>query len=771
MKSKVQEIIDNNIVINLSSLEITDHAYLYLAKGLNFVPSKNTNPHSLKFDTQNFIRKLEWKAYFKQNPDLVNNDVNIHKDLFVESSKHPDYQHNCIEDIKIKLFGWIANQKFENPKSNLTAAEHQGRKWLMEQIANKQLFVSKADKGGAILILDYNTVIEEIEKELCDINKYSPLTEKADTHCNKVTAQIRKKIIELNKRDIISDKDKTLITGLNTKNKMKHAPEYRTEIPYIYPLFKIHKLDQEQINNKITPPSRMVNATKHGPLYRVEKWISPYLTKASQKYCRSEYILDTPNLTQIIDEYNEQELTNDNDINLFTIDVEKLYPSIRPKLVMEAVKVMLETDDILDSNQKTMIETFVEFILKESFVTYKDKCFKPKIGIPTGGCNSRQLADIFLQWLLFKKTNTMDSVQIKFWKRFIDDGIGLWKGTKKEFYKFLESLNKETQKLGINFPVKEAQFGKSVNFLDINLYFDNDNKIHYRLYTKPTDSRSYLKPNSFHPKHVFQSIPFSQMIRIIKRNTKEETCNEDLNKLKDDLINSGYDSNSLENIQRKAFEKTSLIHNTQTPSNNNTIMFTMDYFADCNGFKEVLKSIEEDLNPLFDNLKIKVAYRRSSTIGNLVVKNKNLCIQNKVTGSQKCGNKRCKTCPLMLPTDSIVINNKELHITNGLNCKSKNIVYLCMCKKCDSNNAYFGQTVQEHHNRMTGHREKFNVNNYMKSALSMHAYDSHDGDLSLQDFNIAAISKVPPRRLKREEYIFIDKFETKTKGLNRYQVA
>ena len=72
---------------------------------------------------------------------------------------------------------------------------------------------------------------------------------------------------------------------------------------------------------------------------------------------------------------------------------------------------------------------------------------------------------------------------------------------------------------------------------------------------------------------------------------------------------------------------------------------------------------------------------------------------------------------------------------------------------------------------MTGHRNKFNIKNYTKSALSMHAYDSHNGELSLDDFNIAVINKVAPRRLNREEYMFIDKFETKTKGLNRYQVV
>ena len=417
MKSKVQEIINSNIVINMSSVEIPESAYLYLAKGLNFVPSKNTNPHSLKFDTQNFIRKLEWKAYFKQNPELVKNNDNTHKDLFVESYKHPEYQHTCIENTKIKLFGWIANHNFEKPKSNLTSIEQQGQKWIIEQINKQQIFVSKADKGGATLVFDYSTVVEEIEKELHDKKKYGIIREKAEAQCNKITAQIRKKIIDLNKKGIITDKDKTLITGLNTKNKMKHAPEYRTEVPYIYPLFKIHKLDQEQINNKVTPPSRMVNATKHGPLYRIEKWISPYLTKASQNYCKNEFILDTPHLTQLINEYNDQELTTDEDVNLFTIDVEKLYPSIRPTLAIKALKDMLEKDELLDIKQRTMIETFVPFILKESFVTYKDKCFKPKVGIPTGGCNSRQIADIFLQWLLFKNIKLMDAEQITFWKR------------------------------------------------------------------------------------------------------------------------------------------------------------------------------------------------------------------------------------------------------------------------------------------------------------------------------------------------------------------
>ena len=134
LKARIQEIIKNNIVINLSNFDIPDHVYLYLAKGLNFVPSCKTNTHSLKFDAQNFIRKLEWKAFFAQHPELRNNDNNnIQRDLIVESNKHPDFQHTCINKVKTKLFGWIANHQFKTPKSNLTPAEREGKSGLWKR--------------------------------------------------------------------------------------------------------------------------------------------------------------------------------------------------------------------------------------------------------------------------------------------------------------------------------------------------------------------------------------------------------------------------------------------------------------------------------------------------------------------------------------------------------------------------------------------------------------------------------------------------------------
>ena len=53
-----------------------------------------------------------------------------------------------------------------------------------------------------------------------------------------------------------------------------------------------------------------------------------------------------------------------------------------------------------------------------------------------------------------------------------------------------------------------------VPFLDIQFCFDSSGKLQTDLYVKPTDARSYLNFNSFHPRHIFLGIVYSQCLRI-----------------------------------------------------------------------------------------------------------------------------------------------------------------------------------------------------------------------------------------------------------------
>ena len=250
-------------MVNLSQEEIPDLAYIYLASGLKLVESQKADKEDLRFDLNEFIRKLVWKAYFKDQgvTDNINND--IYKSLRVKSKNYPEYSTPLFEEVELKLQAWLINFTPVDPKKNISPQAMRGRKWIRENIKTEKVFVTRADKGGAIIILDYKTVIDVMEKELGDPNTFKVVSGDHDKHRISVTKDVREEVKKFCKNGCISVKDRELITGINAKGNMKHNPEYRPVDPVIYPLFKLHKLSSE----KRVPPAKFVNNTKNGPLY------------------------------------------------------------------------------------------------------------------------------------------------------------------------------------------------------------------------------------------------------------------------------------------------------------------------------------------------------------------------------------------------------------------------------------------------------------------------------------------------------------------------
>ena len=413
------------------------------------------------------------------------------------------------------------------------------------------------------------------------------------------------------------------------------------------------------------------------------------------------------------------------------------------------------------------IEEFVRLSFEESYITHQNKVYKSKVGIPTGGSLSRQIADVFLHWLLFKKIDTsiMTPNELLFWRRFIDDGLGIWRGSKRSFDGFVKKLNRETNKFGINFPLNEVQFGKLVNFLDVTLYLDDENKIQYRSYTKPTDAKRYLRPQSFHPRSVFKSVPLSQMIRTIERNSIEETEREEMNKMIQDFERSGYKKEELKKIEEKARQQINTERNT---SESDTLTFPLFYFKDIYSFKKILSDHQDDLQQIIGNTKIIMAIKKNPSIGNAAIRNKLLSFDEKQLNNQKCGATNCLQCPLVNTSATATVNGLQVKAAKTLNCKSRNVIYLWQCQICETDNSYFGRTIQKSHERTNTHR-CFSEEKWEDSALSMHSHNNHEEQFNLENFKITLVKKCSPQRIRREEFKCIDKYRTRTRGINRYK--
>ena len=426
---------------------------------------------------------------------------------------------------------------------------------------------------------------------------------------------------------------------------------------------------------------------------------------------------------------------------------------------------------------KEAVNTFVQVLFGYSYVTFQGKCFRGKDGIPTGGCSSRQIADCALHKLFKAIMPNMPLWKfIALWKRFIDDIFGLWKGTRLQFEDFVTKLNQAAAPFGIRFG--DFSVGTSVNFLDVTLSFNPVGLIDYKLFIKPTDSRLYLRTESFHPAHVFDSVAMSQMLRIMNRNSTEKGKTRDLEKLEDDLERSGHTKAALHQTRQRALEK----HNTPKTEKKveNSVVCVVNYFYEIDQLKSILRDVDDDIKHLVgEDVSTMVAARRCPTIRDKVVKNR--IFSKDATNVQKpmfkpCVSKRCKTCPMYIAQGTVVVNSVNFKISNKFNCKTDNCIYLAICKICKakgcSDNAYVGQTTQPLHMRMNGHRSCFvqTESKLEKSALSLHAFQSHPEEFSLNNFQVTVLCQVGPLALDRQESYYIEKFRTNTRGLNRMVV-
>ena len=167
------------------------------------------------------------------------------------------------------------------------------------------------------------------------------------------------------------------------------------------------------------------------------------------------------------------------------------------------------------------------------------------------------------------------------------------------------------------------------------------------------------------------------------------------------------------------------------------------------------------------------AYRRNSNTASLLFDRYGFSQIDPILNSQKCGAARCKTCPMMFDVnDDIKLSDGSiLKVSNTANCKSDDIIYICICKICKD--FYFGQTISLCSMRMNGHRDKFTSNKYKKSALAFHLYEDHIEHFegNTQMFNVAIVETRKPGLLDRRESDYIWKTEADIRHLNSIKVV
>ena len=109
------------------------------------------------------------------------------------------------------------------------------------------------------------------------------------------------------------------------------------------------------------------------------------------------------------------------------------------------------------------------------------------------------------------------------WKRYIDDILCIWTGTRSELDSFLDRLNKAHRTLRFTWSISD----KHIEFLDLNLFkgerFNTTNHLDMTTHFKTTNSFQYLHFSSSHPRSVFKGLVKGEAIRFLRSNTDAHT--------------------------------------------------------------------------------------------------------------------------------------------------------------------------------------------------------------------------------------------------------
>ena len=443
-----------------------------------------------------------------------------------------------------------------------------------------------------------------------------------------------------------------------------------------------------------------------------------------------------------------------------------MYKNMSEELGTGACKEFLENrtiqgvgdDDFFVSTNSIL--TALDLCLKNNFFTFNNKVYKQISGVGTGIKLAPTYACLGMgKYEKLAFNSNQDLLQnILVWKRFIDDVLMLFKGSREEceeLVDWLNSLMPGVVKFKFDFSYQK------VEFLDLEIYIE-DGKLKTNLYIKPTNKQLYLDFNSNHPLHCKESIPYSQALRVVERCATPENREMQLLNLKTKLEERNYPTELVENKFERARSKDrkSLIFQQRKQKNKKDdkvrFMFTHNQAN-----PPIHKWVRESKQLLARNDRAKALGDRIQ-IGSKQPKNLQRLVggckggsggNQKIppdAGCSKCNH--CKvSCPIINETKKFSSSNtgKTYTIRQKVNCDSDWVIYLGTCKRCKGQ--YVGKSKTPFKKRHSNHKQEIKNN---IGGLGHH-YGGRGG-CGYQSISITIIEQVEKKTLdflaEREVY-------------------
>ena len=378
--------VNDNVVVNLSSVELTQPEKALLSRGLGFCPRhKSYDRGKLIEDNLAFNRRLRLMSHFSDCVDTRPKEK--YPDFVLKSDWQPPKQGRDLETFISSVESDITSYTPPKPKhDNLSKADRGALQSLKKR---DDIIIKPADNGSAVVVMDREHYISEAERQLNDSNFYTSLD-------HDPTLEYAKQV-----SDVVGE---MLTEGLISEKNFNYVLVDQPKAGRFYLLPKIHKAGN--------PGRPIVSANGH-PTEKISEFVDLHLQPHVQNL--PSYLQDTTDFLRKQDALGPLPP----DTLLVSMDVTSLYTNIPHQDGIQACAEVWETRTNKDPPTETLIK-LLTLVLKCNNFEFNGKHYLQVQGTAMGTKMAPAYANIFMGRL---ENQLLMSVTLKpfSWLRFIDD--------------------------------------------------------------------------------------------------------------------------------------------------------------------------------------------------------------------------------------------------------------------------------------------------------------------------------------------------------------
>ena len=520
------------------------------------------NEHKDRVETEQAV----WASYYHNNPTLLSNSQ-WDRSVMDPEWQWPDpfsgknYEEELEDDTK-DLFksGLNSGAKPENKKKSAPVGSNELECFLkqVEEAIIAESLANKKTRNESKLSLEIKDLLKQLkEHDLVVIptdktNSFTIMStgeysKEINKHLAKSAVRIdRSRLTEIvdNCFSFVQELDPFIST--NERNFLKEKIQSKA-IPYPKILVKDHKKAGPDGNY---PTRLVVPATNFTAGF-------PKIGYLGIKNLFKEYNIEygQRNIVQASDlkEKLEQLPFDFSNSTIVSVDAEAMYPSIKFQLIYDALIYYAEALPPETHRTINLCLDLIYFGMTNTLIAFKDEYYlydgdlKPEErGLTIGGYESAWLADLVMSFLL---EATYDSIHdpMHYFGMYRDDGLAVFKGqlstkqiqdwlqafqtdindvAENEFLKFTAVIWDPTNLHDpetIESPNTTIAKSESFPFLDMEMFWNSNSKLSFKVHLKENQRLKYLNKGSAHTPGCFKAIPSG----VFKRLTKLTSLDDD----------------------------------------------------------------------------------------------------------------------------------------------------------------------------------------------------------------------------------------------------